>query len=303
MAFPKPLAAQDDTTAVSAASSNAAGAKSARIYYSYLRSRWGFGYHDCAIKEIRNVPVVVRDVPVHPDDLGTADSSWAKPIGDATVKPPSDYMFLFDFNTGPGASFKNGLIMAELGAGANFVLSYVERKERNYLGGSPNDSSGYERGWGAALTWYGVVPAIHGDYMAIKPYLFAEARAMLSKKIGIAAGYRVYKDDLTAKNGWDRYDSYDIYKTFDFIDLVTGMPYVAVNFSLGSYETRSGTHSSLCYEDMSCIYLSLYAGFRHLISKRIHGVAKGADFILNSPAWAFGVSLNMARPHNAGESD
>lgn len=265
--------------------------------FSFLRFMFGTGVRFNPIREMRNVPLEIRHIPVYPDDIWKGhssgfDTSWSRPMN-GTIKLPSDVKLLFGFNLGPGFSFNNGRFEIEFGAGADLSIFTCRLIERNYLKNdraTAGDSLNYERVAGTALTWYTVVPrfcwytiAPHCyrkglSRLGISPYLSTEMRLKNSKNFVIGLGYLLSKEDYVSRSGWDRYDSYAIYRQFDLVDLTVGTPYLLFGIAT-EYDNRPLT-------------LGFYFGFRHIIKKQLSDLAKQAELGFRDFACIFGITSN-----------
>jgi len=88
----------------------------------------------------------------------------------------------------------------------------------------------------------------------------------------------VYKEEVNASNGWDRYNDYEQWKHFDLLDLIVGAPYISLNWN--------GTR---LLDDP--IHFSFYTGVRHILKKDVTDLAQGIDFEYKDPAYFFGIKF------------
>lgn len=258
---------------------------------SILHFALGFGYNLSILKQINNIPLAIRNVPVNPGDIPTygPTSSWALPIGETSVNPAGN-LPLLDITFGPTIPLDRGVFVIGFGAGGEFSFYGGGQNERNYVeNGAPTsgDSASYVEGSGTALTYYEIAPGpiAIGGLLAIEPYIFAEVKMRPSDICGkpdgwgVSIGHRIYYETGIAQNGWDRYAEYTVQSSFNLIDMVTGMPYAALNF----YDSDYGK---------PCV--SIYAGLKYMIGKQVQPAADGAQFVFRNPAPAFGVFVNPA---------
>jgi hypothetical protein len=276
MALPARGAAQDARPAAAVDS-----VKHTRIHYSFLRVNPGVGYFPSQLMEVQDVPLRIRRV----EESGSV-------VARANASTREELLTLLDLNTGPGASFMDRHVFAEIGGGGELYLQFITTV----------------RDTGA---WYAVHaggPLARGP-LYIKPYLYSEIKiapnGVYCDEIGFSVGYRVYYERFVAMNGVyvmqlentgepgvdPNYNPYaggaytlvreeSIRNTYDLINLVTGMLYV----SFVRYENEN-------------VHGSAYLGFKHVISSRATDVAGDARFVFRNPAVTFGIRVYVDLLH------
>jgi len=282
MILPQPAAAQD------AAWNNPAEEAGD---FSYWHLSFGLGLGSSVIREIRNVPLMITDVPIYPGDWGSAG-----PIN-PDLSFASDVQFGMYLGLAHGIVFNGGKTMAEFGFGANFPeLSNQQENngdtwlwpvmnERNYEGGT-GDTLTYVRGYGTALTYYYI--DLDPDFV---PYAFAEIGTSPENSFRISAGCRIGLENYAANSGWDRWDSLTTYKNYEFTTLITGMPYVSL-----------GLQSDLGTDSDKSFGLSAYGGVKFRMLNLPWALARQTDMFFQ-PAWEFGLTMDFCFSPKAGKSE
>ena len=262
-------------------------AKSAKLQvFNYVYSHFNFGFGPSCIpfKEVGNVPLELRTVPVYPDDITAygQSSSWSQPIG-STLQFDASNTVMEDpyFSIGLGASFINRSIMLEAGVGGKFmgVSDQPFINERDYLENyapTTGDSTSYVRGYGTALTYYCVNLS---DY--IMPYAYAELSVALSDHVRLAGGFNVDRESFTAQKGWDRYDMLTAQQSYGFTTLVTGMPYLTLYILPLMDSTLGVTYG-----------ISVRGGVKYPVKNMPSAMMKSADFVFQ-PAWSLGFGIDL----------
>jgi hypothetical protein len=278
--------------------------ESARIpaldFHYWRLSLLGVGACLSPFAGVYKVPPEVTEVPAYPADGGSAG-----PIN-PNLQLASDLLRPMDFTVAWGSSFNNRRVMVELGAGGELLAeswnapagessgeAFGNINERNYEGGN-GDTLGYARGDGTALTWYTLNSVFN-------PYLFAQVGTPISKHLRLAGGFRTSVENFTIENGWDRYDTYEVYKRYQFATLITGMPYLSLstvwgndlgvssgwwNDTLQAYEYQpTGLAGSWGF--------TLYGGAKFVMGDVQSALAKQMDVVLQQPAWVLGISMDI----------
>ena len=245
-------------------------------HFSFLRIRGLVGYRANPIREMRNVPLVIRTVKENL--VGTDD-----PITDKPVSFPSDFylgIFGLDFNVGPGVYFYKDRFAVEVGVGAELPLIIFSDKHKRTIE-EHTYSPYYYR------SWYDVAPAISlWSFLYLKPYLSAEVKARISRWCTAGLGYRISKEDFVARNGTDGSAGFGdpkgtlkVYNKFGLVDMTVGMPYAF----FGYYTPETGM-----------IYW--YFGFRHILTEKLSDLAKQGELVYRDFALVLGMSGNAAFP-------
>jgi hypothetical protein len=233
--------------------------------------------------KISNIPLIIRDVPKHPDD-GYADDRDVAPIEDKTLKM-SDRISFVNGKFGGKISFLEEKLNLNLGVETdlefkfNSLAEYNERSdlnERNYT----NHPGTNIRGEGAALTFYDVHPAfILNKNTFIKPQLFSEIEIAVKDRGLIKLGYGLYSEKLVARNGWDRWNSLEVKERYPLANLLIGKPYFSIRTP--SYNNK-GTK----------IYSESTLGFTYLINKDTKEIAKETQINFKR-GWFIESSINI----------
>ena len=172
---------------------------------------------------LENIPLVVRDVPKHPDD-GYASDQDVKPIHDKEFVYFDNYV-TGNLRMGLGLIWPKGYIaigIEELmGINNHAGDSRLERNYTNYPGTGM-------RGEGAALTYYGI------ESEGPAGIFFRYSGPILRNDSGVVNGasfildYNYYPSKLKMSNGWDRWDRYEKWKDFDAGKVETHMLSIGV---------------------------------------------------------------------------
>lgn len=169
---------------------------------------------------VENMPLEIRDVPVHEDDSG-----YEGPINKSeyTLNHSFAISIMYSRVYGTGESdplrFNWGLGFDWLiGMGDNF-------EERNYMNSPGTD----DRGYGAALTYVkvgqgGIVPPLGSIFSDI--FLNWSPRVKLEvapfggalKNLWFGSSVSYYR--IYAQNGWDRYDSLEVRDSYDLAHVI-----------------------------------------------------------------------------------
>jgi hypothetical protein len=273
MAFPGHIAAQPVKTAAESPFDTVRKSP----HFSFLRIRGLGGYAANPIREMRNVPLVIRTVS---ENLNGTDD----PITSSTVSFPSGiYLGLFglDLNVGPGVYFYKDRFAVEVGVGAELPLIIFSDKHKRTIE-EHTYSPYYYR------SWYDVAPAITlGPSLYLKPYLSAEVKTRISSWCIAGLGYTMSKEDFVARNGTEGSAGYGdpkgtlkVYNEFDLVDMTVGMPYAF----FGYYTPETGM-------------VHVYFGFRHILTEKLSDLARQGEFVYRDFALAIGVRCgNLAFP-------
>ncbi len=263
MTFPGHVAAQPVKTAVEPPFDTAGKSP----HFSFLRFRSLVGYRANPIKEMRDVPAVIRTYK----DKHLTDQL----IANSTVAFPPDVdlgIFGLDFNLGPGIYFGKDRFSVEVGVGAELPLIIFSDKKKHTI--VVETYAPYSN-----LYWYDVAPAPSlGSSFYLKPYLSAEVKTRIASQCSAGLGYRISKEGFVARNGTDNLES-SVYNKFDLVHMNVGMPYALLCF----YLPGAGS-----------VYT--YLGFRHILTEKLSDLARQGEFVYRDFALALGMSGNVAFP-------
>jgi len=223
----------------------------------------GIVHNNSLVGKIDNVPLVIRDVPAHPVDV-IRRGSVARPIEDDNTELHTK-VSVVDCNVGGGIYFFEKIARVGCGVGLELAMGDRPKIEQNYEGSSKMT--------GAALTYYSVG---HYERRLFTPYLFAGAKIDITERIGFDFGYKVYKEEINAHNGWDRYSRFEQWKGFELIDLTVGIPYLSLNYD-----------HPMDFDDP--LRFSFYIGLRQILEKEETELAQQMDIEYKDPAIFFGL--------------
>jgi len=240
----------------------------------------GIRYETSLINEIKNMPLKIRDVPKHPGDIDVPDENIA-PIEDASIK-------LYDrisigtktgINLYPHNKFKIGLGFGlDLDLNAPLLLGrfkYDDRKDtrkRNYTTQPGTD----KRGYNAALTYYQVHSTFGPNWNdCIIPSIYSEIEFRVTDKVGFALGCNIYKQTLTAENGWDRGNSLEPRKKYNLANLTIVKPCTSLRF----------------YNEKTEQYIALELGLFNLRTNKPTDIGKEININFNDLAVFGGIRM------------
>jgi len=171
--------------------------------------------------QVQTVPLEIRDVPAHPDD----SSLSIAPIKDSEV---THFPYTLNLEAKVGVGFEGDNFDIRIGPKAGLVLTgnFSWPIERNYT----NDPGSDTRGTGAALTYYN----LQKEGLAFIPGASARVSIPLGNQLIGFAEYSVdFLHQLFMENGWDRYDKFEVRKTYKLADLIDHTIKVGINFPMG----------------------------------------------------------------------
>ncbi len=218
-----------------------------------VESFWEIGpvYRHSLVNEVRDVPLAIRNIPIHPDDWGVPG-----PIADDEVTVgPRLGMFV---NYGQKLTLlKDSLFLR---AGVEMELSGmldIDKPSRNYT----NAVGTSERGYGAALTYYSIYTKAGPDWNSfLIPKVFVGLETKLSDSLTFGAGYKLWREDLVAETGYDRHDNLERRDGFGLVDMTIG-----------------SIVGSLKYNYSGDRYLFLEFGTQDILDKQYHNLGREAD--------------------------
>ncbi len=211
------------------------------------------------IRNVSNIPLEVRNVPIHSGDIG-----YPGPINDKTrrnyarvaLDPRIGYKIIDNEETAwnVGVGFEIGW---------NFSNGAAERNYHDPQGGD-------DRGAGAALTYY----SIHSSFafpwnQYVFPHAFTELTQKISENVSVGLGFDVQYEQTYIENGWDRYDNYSAWKRYGLADVVRGTPYIHFDFK----------------EKGEKMGMGIDLGLPFFLHKNEHRIGKEADVTYNNPGW------------------
>jgi hypothetical protein len=177
---------------------------------------------------VENAPLEVRSVPKHPDD---GYAGYAPPIRDKRLGCPYGH---FDLISELGLRHVSG--DKELSFGGNLgwhIASDSSIARSNYT----NAVGTEQRGYGAALTWYGTM-----DSMSLDDVFYGAFVQFKKGRLFFRGDANFEKFNL--QTGWDRYDSLETRKSY-----VVGHT-ITPSFTIG-LEQRSGHITGRVYAKAS----------------------------------------------------
>lgn len=281
---PLPVAAKDTTPLSAPAIAYEPDKPEIRmvVLRPFLSVGTALAYDPDIVTGIKSVPVGVRDVPVHPDDLRLGSGTdWSAPIGNRSGDFHVSNGGVCEMFAGLDLSFYNGLAAIVFGAGYAVRSSGDSSifNERNYLNSmnSPDtgSSTSYVRGSGTALTYYTV------SYDGGSLCLFTEAKVAASRRLSFGLGYKMYWEQVSATSGWDRYNSLQEWNSSGVASLAVKMPYAFAEFRLDPPEEN-------------CIVKTTLRGFFGAKYASYTYIMPSTELILRkTPLYSFGIRVNF----------
>ncbi len=245
----------------------------------------GLTYEQSFVSKVKDIPLSVRNVPVHPDDYGNSG-----PIQKDELNP-ADRVSLFELKLGPKLTFfdRRAFLRAGAGLDLNFSSQALEFwkepndradiAERNYLNNPGSD----QRGEGAALTYiYAGTRYTPTWNTFFKPYVFADAGFNITKHLSVRAGAKLFQEQIFLENGWDRYNSLETRDTFPLVDYTVLQPFVSLNLKRDNYSS-----------DKVRGYASLDVGFLYPLSESKTKMGRQVTLNKNEPAVFVGIKAGF----------
>lgn len=177
---------------------------------AHCEERKGAFYLDFADIKVTNMPLAIRDVPIHSDD------SWGKPGPISKISYPIKTIASFDAPIITCRTKKMKLALR----GQWFLFphhSLYDNALRNYTNAPGTET----RGYGAALTFCGVetrgiIPTIGQAgffdlFVNVSPEILASFP--VSEDFSINTSISYFK--IQAVTGWDRYDNLEVKDTYN----------------------------------------------------------------------------------------
>ncbi len=164
--------------------------------------------NDPYIEEIGNVPIALRQVPSHPNDI------WI--YGNRPIIRTIPYDSVGGGNLGSfnlGISPELTVWRFRIRSGINFSTGGLGSMAEKSNNGSTREINQYGqpvRGYGTSLVYYN----IHGE-SSWKPGLIHEADFDIGKSLLIITGYSWSNYDLVGESGYDRWDMLEKYRDYE----------------------------------------------------------------------------------------
>jgi len=287
-----------------------------KLNYPYLFGNTGFEIllsKDYGRFEMENVPLSVRDVPVHPDDawrkhtdiapiedtklqirrasLGSPYNTWEEwtGFGGLSIALGAGYKYEpLDIKIGfSAAAFTNS---DPTGFHGSLYANPPQRTERNYI---HYPGTGV-RGYGEALTYYGFSDFVHNTYVygpfVRMAYLFVDDvvrnRGVKFPPAGylfMEYMYNLSPFNVYVENGWDRYDELEVRERIKILEERSHRLKVGVGFSGPISHLGLIGDFFVIYERPSCRFTDL-----------------GEQIKLNASdgwLWGFGISVPFINGH------
>ena len=177
--------------------------------------------------KIRNMPLEVRNVPIHPDDTYVSQKK-AGPIEEKEYSSIGTIMF--------GPWIKKDIGKSRAGLRLNWIIypgiEIADKELRNYT----NAVGTEHRGHGAALTFVGIekrgifftkTPVVD-VLLNVTPEVFFEVN-ISNKKDNLQLGASVSYARLVADTGWDRFNSLETRELFTLAHIIPVSTYIKYN--------------------------------------------------------------------------
>lgn len=180
--------------------------------------------------EVSNIPLQLRQVPVHPNDGYLRLGEKIVTIPADTIKPA--LFCLFSPSVSPQATFWR--LQFRGGINVTIPLAPFARTANN---GSTREihqyNSGTSRGYGTSLVFYAVT-------VSPKPVLgwLGEAEFQVSENLSFLTGFSTSGYNLRIRTGWDRYDSLETYKIYKLSSSDLQKKYVGIRIKPDHPETE-----------------------------------------------------------------
>ncbi len=223
---------------------------------SLFFSEMGAIYRGSIVKRVRNVPEYVRNLPPHHADPFGKPGPIAQ--DQVEVGPRAGGFLRF----GPRLGLADETILLKAGLEIELSGAYQgDFPERNYTNAVGTD----RRGYGAALTYYSINTKSGPIWNSIFfPKLFVGAEAKISDGISLGLGYKIWREDLVATNGYDRHDKYDGVSKYKMVDMTLGSLVASVRAGIGNGN-----------------FLFLEVGTQDILDKKFHKLGREADVDFN----------------------
>ncbi|MFH1452191.1 MAG: hypothetical protein ABIF88_03395 [archaeon] len=215
-------------------------------------------YRHALVQNVRDVPEEIRDVPIHSDDGYASGKGGPIPSDDINVGPRTGGFFRY----GGRMPVIKDTLFAKLGIevelGGIFTSDKPSRNYTNAVGTS-------QRGRGAALTYYSIHTKSGPNWnSSLIPKIVGGLELELSDSVTVGANYSIWREDLVAETGYDRYDSLEHRSSFNLVDMTVSSITGSLKFS----------------GDKNC-YFFVEGGVQRVLSKRYYDLGREADIDFN----------------------
>lgn len=163
--------------------------------------------------EVKDMPLKVRDVPIHKDDSYALESN-AGPVEKTQYDTIGTFLL--------GWSWYKERQQLRFNVSFDWIIYPTYWLYDNELRNYTNAPGTETRGYGAALTFVGIqkrgiIPDIESEFVYMILNIVPEIGVdlMLSEKGDSGFGFNLSYFRIQAVNGWDRYNSLEINKTYD----------------------------------------------------------------------------------------
>lgn len=199
-------------------------------------SKISLGYEQNFIQSVSNIPLEIRDVPIHKNDHHV-DPANAGPIEDGIdlydrLRLGADMGTSLSVSDRTHLNFGLGLDF-DLDTSFNYGWEYgwfdgrKGLKERNYTNAPGTD----KRGGDAALTYMTAHPSYGPDLNSfLRPSLFVELTRDINSDVQLSVGSSFFYERLVAENGWDRNDDIETHDRYCLAEYIVATPHVGVKF-------------------------------------------------------------------------
>jgi hypothetical protein len=205
----------------------------------FFEATAGFTYEKALVDKVGNIPLVVRNVPVHPDDQFAKGGQG--PIQQDALEP-SNRFELAKAKFGLELEFLEKKLSIRTGLSLELQFdteTFSENNargdmaERDYLGRVGSN----QRGTGTALTYNYVGVRYWPNWNSfLRPNVFVEGEYKIVRWCSASIGFKINEQTLFLENGWDRRDELETQDTYKAATYHVLSPYVSINGILDENE-------------------------------------------------------------------
>lgn len=220
--------------------------------------------------KFENVPLALRQVPSHPNDIwiyGSRPVMRTVPFDSINLGSDSNLVF----SVAPEITVHR--LRVRSGVSFTSISPITPDPYNNDSLREVNQYGRPTRGYGTSLVYWGIARK-----STVKPGWISEADFEIGKGIAFIGGYSTNRYKLVFESGWDRWDRLEKYRIYDLSDNTVQKVYGGLGFQPGKVEGNP-------------VRVSVLAGKAKVISD-FTDLAEGMTVDYGSP-WFFGLGFSV----------